>query len=136
MHRVFVYGTLKRGFPNARFMDGAVFVGPGRTVDAYPLVVQGASFTPAVMPEPGIGHCVAGELWDVDDRGLAVLDDLETTHLPTGYIRTAIAVRRDGEACDETAWIYFKPRKRIGIVHSDPHADYQDRRYIPTSRRP
>lgn len=135
MHRIFVYGTLKRGFPNDRFMAGAHFIGIAQTVERYPLVVQGAHFTPAVMPEPGQGECVVGEVWDVDDEKLLVLDRLESTHLPDGYIRQEISVRIAHEPSPQSAWIYFKPRDRIRVIHSDPHADYQDTRYIPAHQR-
>ena len=77
MHSIFVYGTLKRGFPNHGLMDGARFIGEAMTVERYPMVVQGRHFSPVIMPEPGSGHRIVGELWEVDDQMLVVLDDLE-----------------------------------------------------------
>ncbi len=132
-HPVFVYGTLKRGFPNHKFLDGARLLGPARTVASYPMLVQGRYFSPALLPEAGSGHRIMGELWEVDDAKLAELDGLETTHLPTGYIREMIDIERDGVR--ERAWTYFKPRDRVTIVHSEPLADYQDRRYVPSWER-
>ena len=134
-HIIFVYGTLKRGFPNHALMSGAMFLGEARTVEAYPMVVQGQSFSPVIMPEPGAGHRILGELWQVDDAQLVRLDDLESTHLPTGYIRERIEVEALAGGGVFTAWVYFKPRDRITIVHSEPHADYQDRRYVPAAQR-
>lgn len=133
MHTIFVYGTLKRGFPNHALMQGATFLGEASTVERYPMIVQGQSFSPVMIPEAGLGHCIKGELWEVGDAQLAALDVLESTHLPTGYIRERIDVELQGRKL--SAWVYFKPRARITITHSEPHADYQDRRYVTASQR-
>ena len=131
-HTIFVYGTLKRGFANHGLMAGARLLGAARTIQAFPMVVQGQSFSPVMMPEPGTGHRITGELWQVDDAQLVRLDELESTHLPTGYVREQIAVEAEGGSVS-TAWVYFKPRARVTVIHSEPHADYQDRRYIPAA---
>ena len=135
-HTVFVYGTLKRGFPNHALMQGATFLGEARSVEAYPMIVQGRHFSPVMIPEPGSGHRIVGELWVVDDVQLAALDQLESTHLPTGYIRRTIAVEALTNGTKSEAQVYFKPRDRITLVHSEPHADYQDRRYVHSDDRP
>jgi gamma-glutamylaminecyclotransferase len=133
-HRIFIYGTLKRGFPNHGHLDGATFLGEARTVEAYPMIVQGLYYSPVLLPEPGLGQPITGELWEVDGGRLAALDRLESTHLPIGYIRETIRVEAGGAVL--TAEAYFKPRERIEIVHSEPLADYQDRRYVPAHLRP
>ncbi|MFM9940337.1 MAG: gamma-glutamylcyclotransferase [Hyphomicrobiaceae bacterium] len=132
-HRVFVYGTLKRGFPNHGLMRAATFIDTALTVERYPMILQGRGYSPVMMPEPGNGHRIVGEVWEVDDAQLVVLDDLESTHLPTGYIRETIAV--ETPAGTISAFVYFKPRGRVTIVHSEPHADYQHRGYIPPELR-
>jgi gamma-glutamylaminecyclotransferase len=138
-HLVFVYGTLKRGFPNHATMDGATFVALAQTVERYPMIVQGQHYSPVMMPEPGQGHRIVGELWEVDDAKLEILDRLESTHLPTGYLREQIAVEPAAGQWSGggtvKAGCYFKPRARVTLVHSEPHADYQDRRYVPSSKR-
>lgn len=133
MHIIFVYGTLKRGFPNHSLLQGARYVSQGRTVERYPMIVQGQFYSPVIMPEPGTGHRIAGELWEVDEEKLGELDHLESTHLPTGYIRERIEI--ESQARVLSAWVYFKPRDRVILVHSEPHADYQDRRYVPAALR-
>lgn len=138
-HLMFVYGTLKRGFANHSALQGATYVADATTVECYPMIVQGQYFSPVMIPEPGQGQRIVGELWEVDDAKLAELDRLETTHLPTGYHRTSIVV--EPSAAQWTggktvkANCYFKPRERITLVHSEPHADYQDRRYVPAWKR-
>ena len=103
MDFVFVYGTLKRGFPyHESGMKRARFFGRCRTLEAYPLVVGGHWFSPILLAEPGVGRRVIGEVYQVDDAGLAELDSLEGGHLPTGYQRAAIAVEPvDGGAAFE-----------------------------------
>lgn len=74
MALVFVYGTLKRGGSNHRFLAGQRFVGAARTrprfrlvlLDGYPGMIESA---------PGLA--VEGELWEVDAACLAELDRLE-----------------------------------------------------------
>ena len=134
-HRVFVYGTLKRGFPNHALMHNATFFGEARTVLTYPMVVHGSGFSVVIMPEPGTGHRILGEVWEVDDAQLAELDKLESTHLPTGYIREPIDVALEPSGSVETVFVYFKPRDRVGVIHAGPHADYQDRRWVPFAQR-
>lgn len=134
-HKVFVYGTLKRGFPNYHYMAGATFLAEATTVDAYPLVVGGTYFTPYLIPEKGIGNNVNGELWDVPEAMMPALDELEATHLPNGYRRTLIPVMpaRGGEPVK--AWTYFRERRHITLIHTGDLDDYQDRRYLAAEDR-
>ncbi len=133
-HRVFVYGTLKRGFPNHALLRQATFIDTAQSLERYPMILQGHGVSPAMIPEVGQGHRIVGEVWEVDDAQLAALDHLESTHLPNGYIRETIVVEAPGGNLD--ADVYLKPRARIEIVHSEPHADYQDRGYVPVALRP
>ena len=137
MHRVFVYGTLKRGFPNFDAgMKGQRFIGRARTRDAYPLVVAGNWFSPILLYEPGVGRHVFGEAFEVSDQALAVLDRMEGTHLPNGYDRRKVSVESvDGGAVSD-AWTYFKERARLDVIHTDGLDDYAlDPRYVPPSER-
>ncbi|MDX2158909.1 MAG: gamma-glutamylcyclotransferase family protein [Hyphomicrobiaceae bacterium] len=134
-HLVFVYGTLKRGFPNHGYMDGARLLGAARTKERYPLVVGNAWFTPYLLPEPGEGHRVKGELWEVPDAMMPALDELESTHLPNGYRRREIPVVPDGAANSVMAWTYFRDRRHLAVIHTGYLDDYQDRRYVASEDR-
>ena len=134
-HKVFVYGTLKRGFPNHHYMMGATFIADAATVDAYPLVVGNTWFTPYLIPEMGNGHCVKGELWDVPEQMMPALDELESTHLPNGYRRKLIPVLAAGAAAPVEAWAYFRERRHIAIIHTGNLDDSQDRRYVAATDR-
>jgi len=60
-HRVFVYGTLKRGEPNYyRLQDEAngraAFLGEAKLCDRYPLVVATKYNVPMLLDAPGTGN--------------------------------------------------------------------------------
>jgi len=61
--RVFVYGTLKKGFPNHYLLADntgkygeAKFIGEGTTVDQYPMVIIGKYNIPGLLAEKGTGE--------------------------------------------------------------------------------
>ena len=134
-HLVFVYGTLKRGFPNHHYMDGATFLCMGRTLTAYPLVVGNQWFSPYLLPEPGTGHRVTGELWSVPETMMPALDELESVHLPNGYRRQLIEVEPEIGGGHRMAWAYFRERQHVSVVHTGYLDDYQDRRYVASRDR-
>lgn len=137
MHMVFVYGTLKRGFPNYNgWMEQNHFAGLYKTRDPFPLIVGGQWFSPIMIGEPGCGHQVTGELFEVDDAGLAKLDVIESIHVKTGYDRIAIMVDDIETDTSLEAWTYVKKRSVIEIIHEELTGEYRfDTRYTPASRR-
>lgn len=70
--RIFVYGSLKRGFSNHARLAQATFVGECQTAPRYRLLVFGAY--PALSEGD---HEVAGELYAVHPRTLRALDRFE-----------------------------------------------------------
>ena len=136
-HRVFVYGTLKRGFPNHdAWMKGFECLGPHRTVLAFPLLIGGRWFTIQMLPEPGCGHRVSGELYKVDDEGLALLDRLESVGESGGYTRQQIEVESLNGDIVANVWAYFKDRTLVDPVHDGPLETYlPDPRYVPARLR-
>jgi gamma-glutamylaminecyclotransferase len=137
MHRVFVYGTLKRGFPyHETGLKGQRFLGPARTREAFPLVVAGRWRTPVLVFEPGAGTRVLGEVYRVSARALAGLDELEGTGLPGGYARVRIAVEALAGGAAFEAWAYVKERAALDVVHLEYLEEYRlDPHYVPASRR-
>lgn len=134
-HRVFVYGTLKRGHANhALGPAGARPLGACRTVEPRPLVIGGKWFSPYLLDEPGNGHRVRGELVEVDAAGLAHLDRLEGVGVPGGYRRIEIAVETaQGETL---AFAYVRDRAGLAPIHDGPLEAYlPDPRYVPPDRR-
>ncbi|XP_077520428.1 troponin C-akin-1 protein-like [Amblyomma americanum] len=90
-HSVFVYGTLKSGESNNHFLksaaDGrATLIGAARTVKKWPLVLVSSYEIPCLLPYEGVGYEVSGEVYEVDDRMLELLDRLESH--PDFYVRS------------------------------------------------
>ena len=56
MTYVFIYGTLKRGFWNHGYLAGCDYIGTGRLVDKYPLLVDPQSAIPFLLNRKGSGH--------------------------------------------------------------------------------
>lgn len=89
--KVFVYGSLKRGYWNNRLLMGSKFIGTGSTNDAEFRMYDGTF--PYVTTE-GIDD-VQGEVWEVDEATLRNLDALEGT--PDHYVRYNTKVYMDEE---------------------------------------
>ncbi|CAH1772779.1 unnamed protein product [Owenia fusiformis] len=82
MQRIFVYGTLKKGQPNHKFIADAengscIFIGTGRTVDKWPLVIASKYNIPFLLDNKGHGKRVTGEVYSVNPQLKAILDKLE-----------------------------------------------------------
>jgi gamma-glutamylaminecyclotransferase len=91
---IFVYGTLKEGFPNFDINTGRRQPGEFETCVAMPLYLVGKSCTPWLLDVPGQGHTVRGEVFAVDAPTLAAMDILEDVTQADGYRRIDIDVRR------------------------------------------
>ena len=87
-HKLFVYGTLKRGFYNHRVYlakaearQTAVYRGTAMTQDNLTLQLRGPRYIPALMKplgeKSGSGCPVRGEVYDVSDKVLQAMDVLE-----------------------------------------------------------
>ena len=117
-------------------MRDAVYVARVRTLSAYPLVIGGRWFSPSLLDEPGVGQRVFGELFELSDEGLELLDSMEGTQHPKGYRRIAVTVKNSttGHECD--AWTYVKDRNMIDGIHSGALDEYKpDPRYVMPSER-
>ncbi len=73
--QVFVYGTLKRGLSNSRYLSGQRFIAEARTQPNFRMVDCGGY--PGMYTATGNGLSIAGEIWEVTDECLARLDLLE-----------------------------------------------------------
>lgn len=88
--RLFVYGTLRRGFPNHGELAGATLVGAILTEARYALVEREGY--PALV---GGKDAIPGELYAVDAEHLARLDAFEGD----GYVRRLVHLA-DGSTAD------------------------------------
>ncbi|VDK55650.1 unnamed protein product [Anisakis simplex] len=108
---VFVYGTLKSGEPNNGVLKNDEsgqnrFVGSARTVERFPLIVASKYNIPFCLKQPGTGHRIHGEVYEVDESKMEFLDKFESH--PQFYTRQLHQVEMNsGEVL--MAWIYLLP---------------------------
>jgi gamma-glutamylaminecyclotransferase len=118
-------------------MTNAKYVGRFRTATAFPLVVGGKWFSPYLIDEPGMGHRVFGEVFEINEKELQFLDRIEGTHLPNGYRRISIAVENVETVHTLDVWTYVKDRESIDRIHSGPMDEYRlDPRYVLPAKQP
>ncbi|KQP47703.1 gamma-glutamylcyclotransferase family protein [Pseudorhodoferax sp. Leaf274] len=126
----FVYGTLKQGFPNFARNTGRRIGGAYRTQQPYPLyVVQlpNEDRAPWLMDQPGAGHQVLGEVFEVDAALLAAMDAFEEVGLPGGYVRSQITIEAvDAPPAVLRVQAYLKPPAQLALGHlrEGPFAAY------------
>src|SRR3954469_2278028 len=89
---VFVFGTLKEGFPNHAVNRGERMPGTFVTREPYPLYLVGDRHSPWMIDTPGEGHRVAGQVFRVDAVTLSAMDRLERVGERGGYRRKLIEV--------------------------------------------
>ncbi|KAJ8934602.1 hypothetical protein NQ318_002946 [Aromia moschata] len=96
LHKVFVYGTLKKGEPNHQWFSKDQtgyhkYLYNAKTTEKYPLIIGTKYNIPFLLNSPGNGTHVEGEVYEVDDKVLANLDVLEDH--PNYYVRQLRDVR-------------------------------------------
>lgn len=128
-HLVFVFGTLKEGFPNFPTNRGLRRPGEFVTVERFPLYLIGERMSPWMIASPGQGLAVRGQVFAVSDQVLAAVDNLERIHEPDGYRRLQIAViPTTGEMRDPiNVYAYLKPAEQfeISMAKKGPLASYE-----------
>lgn len=116
-HRVFVYGTLMRGLRNHHMMAGAKFCFETTSLlPAYEMVQFPSTSSPGNVT-PGLRRngqsCIAGEVFQVDDDLLDILDEFEG--VGEEYERGKIMLA-DGSK----AWAYFLIAKKGECAQGTP----------------
>jgi gamma-glutamylcyclotransferase (GGCT)/AIG2-like uncharacterized protein YtfP len=101
VHRLFVYGSLKRGLSNAFRLRGAECLDADARAEGYALIRYVAGY-PGLARDPE--RSARGELFLVEDAVLAELDEFE--ECPDVYYREKILVRlSDGTLVEAFAYI-------------------------------
>jgi gamma-glutamylaminecyclotransferase len=133
--KVFIYGTLKRGFPLFdKGLVGARYLGDVETVERYPLYIAGSSYGPMMLDRAGEGLHIRGELFEVEEDRLQVLDELEDVDDKTSF-RSTVEVAPVGGGISTSAIGFMKTERWLDPLHSGYLPDYQDRRFVPPWER-
>lgn len=106
-HQVAVYGTLKRGGSNSHLLRGATFVGEDWLTG---LTLYNLGPYPGAVARASKG--VKVEVFEVDDRTLAALDELED-FFPDSP-EASLYLRRAMKTQFGTAWVYIYNRPVSG----------------------
>ncbi len=129
-HLVFVYGSLMRGFGNHPLIEAGTFEGEACTAAATYRMHDLGAF-PGVRPAPGTpgrsGERIRGEVYSVDDDGLAALDRLEGH--PTFYRRQRVQLADGREV-----WMYILQHRERGMPIV-PAGDWRAYRQETAARR-
>ena len=129
MHtRIFVYGTLKEGFPNFDTNAGIRIPGDFFTKNRYPLYLVGERHSPWMVNTPGEGERVIGQVFEVKPEVLERIDILQRVSALDGYERIEIAVisqSAEGEV-ELLVHAYLKhPRNLAGAdIMAGPFSEY------------
>lgn len=127
---VFVYGTLKEGFPNFFLNRGRRIAGTFRTKVPLPLyVVQlpNEDRAPWLVDCPGEGLRVSGQVFEIDDATLLSMDSFEEVGLPTGYVRAEVELEStDDSSTSVRAYSYLKRRDQLAhcLSREGPFEEY------------
>ena len=109
-NKIFVYGTLTKGFYNHRVIEGATLLGTHETEPEYTMANLGGF--PAVLLDGE--HSIKGEVYEVDEDTFRRADALEG--YPSFYNRIEIDTKYG------KAWMYYikeiSPHRRIVIIEA------------------
>ena len=113
MNKVFVFGTLKEGFPNFKTNKGIRYRGDFQTKEKYPLYLVGERYSPWLVLKAGVGHPVKGQVFEVTDDVLAEMDALERITAVDGYRKVSLPVVCLQSGDDMTVLAYGKPPEML-----------------------
>jgi gamma-glutamylaminecyclotransferase len=113
VHNVFVFGTLKEGFPNFGANKGVRVSGEFVTRQKYPLYLVGERFSPWLILDEGKGFNVKGQVFCVSNAALLEMDKLERISEPDGYRRLELPVICAATGDEILAYAYGKPLEQV-----------------------
>ncbi|GFO19757.1 gamma-glutamylaminecyclotransferase [Plakobranchus ocellatus] len=127
-HLAFMYGTLKSTEANHRVLfdkdpAGVAFVGQGQTAELFPLVVTTPFNIPFLLYKEETGKQVQGEIYQISERTLNLLDDFEGH--PDFYerrkVKAELLTDSEGRPLDDSpklvdVWLYGLPRFKKSLL--------------------
>ena len=127
-HLVFVFGTLKEGFPNFATNRGTRVPGVFITKERYPLCLVGERRSPWLIDSPGNGEQISGQVFEVDQATLDAMDKLERISEPDGYRRVVLAVESgdviNSQSLDVNAYLKQARHLVASEIRLGPFSEY------------
>ena len=118
-HKVFVYGTLKKGYNNHKnYLEDAILLGKAKTKDKWTMIGKDMAFPYVIERHDKLGNNVVGEVYLVSDSELRFLDRLEG--VPHHYIKQNITVKYSDDGSTDEVSIYTKTHFHDGYQHKTP----------------
>ncbi len=126
-YEVFVYATLKHGFPNFHLNQGKKLPGRFTTENNYPLYLVGDRHSPWMIDDAGNGEVINGEVYQVDKRQLKKMDKLESINKEDGYKRIQIQVKSLKHFHVHDVFCYMKPKQQLIVddIKQGPLSSYE-----------
>lgn len=116
MAKVFVYGTLKKGYNNNYLLSTSKYLGEYVTKDKFGM--DSYVYYPAIFKTDSINKgYIVGELYEVEDHIMPYLDKLEG--YPNHFDRQEIIVE-DGGGNEEKALVYYYKNKPNNCIENKP----------------
>lgn len=123
---IFVFGTLKEGFPNYSVNNGIRLPGEFATVKQYPLYLVGERHSPWLVLDEGRGFSVKGQVFQVSKQALADMDALERIEESDGYRRIELDVVELATQQTLRVFVYGKPLEQLeqALIQSELAGEY------------
>jgi gamma-glutamylaminecyclotransferase len=113
MYKIFVYGTLKEGFPNFEINKGTRLSGNFITNNQFSLYLVSERYSPWLVPDDRKGSNVKGQVFSVDESTLKNMDKLERVSKPDGYHRVEITVKSLESNQEQDVLAYIKLTEQL-----------------------
>ena len=127
MYPVFLFGTLKKGFPNYSKNKGSRLAGEFLTKNRYPLYLVGERHSPWLVLSKGEGFQIRGQVFMVDEATLRDMDRLERIDEADGYRRVKMPVFSESTNEEIQVFLYVKPPEQLEgmLIQLGPIAEYE-----------
>lgn len=100
MPLLFVYGSLKQGFPNFHVTKGCRIEGKFITARPHPFFLVNWRL-PCLLPATDAGLQVVGRVFEITAAAFSAMDELERVDMPPVFAGRTLPVQLAKPACDE-----------------------------------